>query len=106
MIGYGAGLQWELIVTLEWRDILFSGIKYILKMPRAKKNVLMLPYSIVNSLEIYKSSTNNKYVFWRAIAGEPNLQERATVMRQAIKKSGLEKKPLCTRYVTALPHTY
>jgi integrase len=38
MIGYGAGLQWVEIVTLEWRDILFSEHKIHIKMPRAKKN--------------------------------------------------------------------
>jgi hypothetical protein len=65
----------------------------------------MLPYSIVNSLEIYKSYTNNKYVFWGAVAMKLIYKEVEAVMRQALKNQ-VEKKPLCTRYVTALRHTY
>ncbi|MBC5838767.1 tyrosine-type recombinase/integrase [Flavobacterium muglaense] len=95
LIGYGAGLRVSEIVTLEWRDILFSEHKIHIKNAKGKKDrMVMLPYSIVNSLEIYKKLYEpNKYVFEGQFAGEPYSTGSArSVMRQALKKSGLEKK--------------
>ena len=95
LIGYGAGLRVSEIVTLEWRDILFSEHKIHIKNAKGKKDrMVMLPYSIVNSLEIYKKLYQpNKYVFEGQFAGEPYSTGSArSVMRQALKKSGLEKK--------------
>jgi integrase len=39
LIGYGAGLRVSEIVTLEWRDILFSEHKIHIKMPKVRKTV-------------------------------------------------------------------
>ena len=54
----------------------------------------MLPYSIVESLKIYKELYNGKqYVFEGQFAGEPySTGSVQSVMRQAIQKSGLDKK--------------
>jgi site-specific recombinase XerD len=95
LIGYGAGLRVSEIVTLEWRDILFSEHKIHIKNAKGKKDrMVMLPYSIVNSLEVYKKLYQpNKYVFEGQFAGEPySIGSAQSVMRQALKKSGLEKK--------------
>lgn len=95
LIGYGAGLRVSEIVTLEWRDILFSEHKIHIKNAKGKKDrMVMLPYSIVNSLEMYKKLYQpNKYVFEGQFAGEPYSTGSAQqVMRTALKKSGLSKK--------------
>ncbi|NRT16938.1 site-specific recombinase XerD [Flavobacterium sp. 28A] len=95
LIGYGAGLRVSEIVTLEWRDILFLEHKIHIKNAKGKKDrIVMLPYSIVNSLEIYKKLYEpNKYVFEGQYAGEPYSTGSAqAVMRAALKKSGLDKK--------------
>lgn len=95
LIGYGAGLRVSEIVTLEWRDILFSEHKIHIKNAKGKKDrMVMLPYSIVNSLEMYKKLYQpNKYVFEGQFAGEPYSTGSAQqVMRAALKKSGLSKK--------------
>ncbi|MEZ7507156.1 tyrosine-type recombinase/integrase [Flavobacterium sp. Arc2] len=95
LIGYGAGLRVSEIVTLEWRDILFTEHKIHIKNAKGKKDrMVMLPYSIVSSLELYKKLYEpNKYVFEGQFAGEPYSTGSArSVMRQALKKSGLEKR--------------
>lgn len=95
LIGYGAGLRVSEIVTLKWSDILFSEHKIHLKNAKGKKDrMVMLPYSIVQSLQIYKELYNGKqYVFEGQFAGEPySTGSVQSVMRQAIKKSGLDKK--------------
>ena len=95
LIGYGAGLRVSEIVTLEWRDILFSEHKIHIKNAKGKKDrMVMLPYSIVSSLELYKQLYEpNKYVFEGQFAGEPySVGSAQAVMRQALKKSGLAKK--------------
>jgi site-specific recombinase XerD len=54
-MGYGAGPSVVKLFTLEWRDILFSEHKIHNANARGKKDrMVMLPYSIDNSLEIYK----------------------------------------------------
>lgn len=95
LIGYGAGLRVSEIVTLEWRDILFDEHKIHIKDAKGKKDrIVMLPYSIVESLKIYKELYNGKqYVFEGQFAGEPySTGSVQSVMRTAIKKSGLDKK--------------
>ncbi|WP_369753649.1 tyrosine-type recombinase/integrase [Flavobacterium sp. WC2409] len=94
LIGYGAGLRVSEIVTLEWRDILFAEHKIHIKNAKGKKDrLVMLPYSIVSSLELYKTLYEpNKYVFEGQYAGEPySIGSAQSVMRQALKKSGLSK---------------
>jgi site-specific recombinase XerD len=95
LIGYGAGLRVSEIVQLQWRDILFGEHKIHIKNAKGKKDrMVMLPYSIVRSLELYRLLYKGKhYVFEGQFAGEPyssgSVQQ---VMRDALKKSGLEKK--------------
>lgn len=95
LIGYGAGLRVSEIVSLKWSDILFEEHKIHLKNAKGKKDrMVMLPYSIVESLKIYKDLYNGKqYVFEGQFAGEPySTGSVQSVMRQAIQKSGLDKK--------------
>lgn len=95
LIGYGAGLRVSEIVTLKWRDILFSEHKIHVRNAKGKKDrIVMLPYSIVSSLEYYRTLYQTKqYVFEGQFAGEPySTASVQAVMREAIKKSGLEKK--------------
>lgn len=95
LIGYGAGLRVSEIVTLEWRDILFSEHKIHVRNAKGKKDrMVMLPFSIVSSLEIYRQLyQTQKYVFEGQFAGEPySTGSVQAVMRDALKKSGLEKK--------------
>lgn len=95
LIGYGAGLRVSEIVTLEWRDILFLEHKIHIRNAKGKKDrMVMLPYSIVSSLEYYRSLyQTKKYVFEGQFAGEPySVGSIQAVMRDALKKSGLEKK--------------
>ena len=95
LIGYGAGLRVSEIVQLKWSDILFSEHKIHIKNAKGKKDrMVMLPYSIVQSLEIYKQLYKGKhYVFEGQFANEPySTGSVQQVMREAIKKSGLEKK--------------
>jgi site-specific recombinase XerD len=95
LIGYGAGLRVSEIVNLQWSDILFSEHKIHVKNAKGKKDrIVMLPFSIITYLESYKKVyKSSKFVFQGQFAGE-NLSTRTVqeVMRQAIKKSGLEKK--------------
>lgn len=95
LIGYGAGLRVSEIVSLEWQDILFSEHKIHIKNAKGKKDrMVMLPYSIVSSLEYYRSLyQTKKYVFEGQFAREPySVGSVQAVMREALKKSGLEKK--------------
>jgi site-specific recombinase XerD len=95
LIGYGAGLRVSEIVQLQWKDILFSEYKIHIKNAKGKKDrMVMLPFSIVQSLEIYRQMYNGKhYVFEGQFAGEPySTGSVQQVMRDALKKTGLEKK--------------
>jgi len=95
LIGYGAGLRVSEIVNLEWRDILFAEHKIHIRNAKGKKDrMVMLPYSIVSSLEYYKQTyQTKKYVFEGQFAGEPySTRSVQEVMRMALQKSGLEKK--------------
>jgi site-specific recombinase XerD len=94
-VGYGAGLRVSEIVTLQWQDVLFDEHKIHIKNAKGKKDrMVMLPYSIVQSLKIYKDLYKGKhYVFEGQFAGEPySTRSVQEVMREALKKSGLEKK--------------
>jgi len=95
LMGYGAGLRVSEIVSLQWRDILFEEHKIHIKNAKGKKDrMVMLPYSIVNSLEAYRQVyPKAQYVFEGQFAGEPySAGSVQAVMRNALKKSGLEKK--------------
>jgi site-specific recombinase XerD len=95
LIGYGAGLRVSEIVTLQWKDILFEEFKIHIKNAKGKKDrMVMLPFSVVQSLKIYRELFNCKqYVFEGQFAGEPlSTGTVQNVMREALKKSGLEKK--------------
>ena len=95
LIGYGAGLRVSEIVNLQWKDILFSEYKIHIKNAKGNKDrMVMLPYSIIQSLEIYRQVYNGKhYIFEGIYAGEPcSTSTVQNVMREALKKSGLEKK--------------
>ena len=95
LVGYGAGLRVSEIVTLKWQDILFDEYKIHIKNAKGKKDrMVMLPYSIVQSLKIYKELYKGKYyVFEGQYAGEPySVGSLQTVMREALQRSGLEKK--------------
>jgi site-specific recombinase XerD len=95
LIGYGAGLRVSEIVNLEWRDILFTEHKIHIKNAKGKKDrMVMLPHSIVDSLEHYRKLYQpNQYVFEGQFAGEPySTGSVQAVMREALKKSGLSKK--------------
>ena len=95
LIGYGAGLRVSEIVSLRWSDILFEEHKIHVKNAKGKKDrMVMLPYSIVTSLQLYRTLYNGKhYVFEGQFAGEPySTGSVQQVMRNAIKLSGLEKK--------------
>ena len=95
LIGYGAGLRVSEIVNLEWRDILFTEHKIHIKNAKGKKDrMVMLPYSIVNSLDYYRKLYQpNQYVFEGQFAGEPySVGSVQQVMRAALRKAGLSKK--------------
>ena len=95
LIGYGAGLRVSEIVNLKWYDILFDEHKIHIKNAKGKKDrMVMLPYSIVTSLQLYRELYKGKnYVFEGQFAGEPySTGSVQQVMRNAIKLSGLEKK--------------
>ncbi len=95
LVGYGAGLRVSEIVTLKWQDILFEEYKIHIKNAKGKKDrMVMLPYSIVQSLKIYKELYKGKhYVFEGQYAGESySVGSVQTVMREALQRSGLEKK--------------
>uniref|UniRef100_UPI00404AA530 tyrosine-type recombinase/integrase n=2 Tax=Flavobacterium sp. TaxID=239 RepID=UPI00404AA530 len=95
LIGYGAGLRVGEIVTLKWGDILFEEHKIHVKNAKGKKDrMVMLPYSIVHSLQIYKELyKGTNYVFEGQFAGEPySATSVQAVMRKALQKSGLSKK--------------
>lgn len=95
LIGYGAGLRVSEIVGLEWRDILFDEHKIHIKNAKGKKDrMVMLPYSIVGSLEYYRQLYGSRqYVFDGQFAGEPySAGSVQQVMRDALKKAKLEKK--------------
>jgi site-specific recombinase XerD len=95
LIGYGAGLRVSEIVALKWKDILFKEHKIHIKNAKGMKDrMVMLPYSIVHSLDIYRQmNSKSNYVFEGQFAGEPySTRSVQEVMRMAIKKTGLEKK--------------
>lgn len=95
LIGYGAGLRVSEIVNLKWSDVLFDEYKIHVKNAKGKKDrMVMLPYSIVHSLKIYKELYKSTiYIFEGQFAGEPySTGSVQKVMREAIKKSAITKK--------------
>jgi len=95
LIGYGAGLRVSEIVNLKWSDILFNEHKIHIKNAKGMKDrMVMLPFSIIKTLEVYKQTYNGKhYVFEGQFAGEPySTRSAQEVIKSALIKSGLEKK--------------
>lgn len=95
MLGYGAGLRLNEIVTLEWQDIHFAEFKIHIKGAKGHKDrLVMLPYSIINYLQEYrKMFGGDQWVFEGQNKGEPySGRSVQQVLQQAIIKSGLEKK--------------
>jgi len=95
LIGYGAGLRVSEIVHLQWQDILFEEQKIHIKQAKGMKDrMVMLPFSIVQSLQYYRETFQSKhYVFEGQFAGEPySVRSVQEVLRAALKKSGLAKK--------------
>jgi site-specific recombinase XerD len=95
LIGYGAGLRVSEIVNLKWQDILFTEHKIHIKNAKGMKDrMVMLPFSIVKTLELYKQTYNGKhYVFEGQFASEPyTTRSTQKVMKKALEKSGLSKK--------------
>lgn len=100
MLAYGAGLRVGELVTLSWPDILFDEHKIHIKSGKGKKDrMVMLPYSLVMSLQAYRNLSNSgHYVFEGQYRGEPySAGSVRQVMKRAVIASGLEKK--------ATPHT-
>jgi integrase/recombinase XerD len=100
MLAYGAGLRVGELVTLGWSDILFDEHKIHIKSGKGKKDrMVMLPYSLVMSLQAYRNLSNSgHYVFEGQYRGEPySAGSVRQVMKRAVIAAGLEKK--------ATPHT-
>ena len=95
LMGYGAGLRRSEIVQLRWEDILFDEHKIHVRQSKGNKDrIVMLPYSIVVSLNDYRVLyPSNDWVFAGQYKGEA-LSGRTvqTVMRNAVIKAGLEKR--------------
>ncbi len=95
LLAYGAGLRVSEICNLKWQDLDFDHHKIIVKSGKGKKDrKVMLPYSIVDYIEIYKDLYKTKpYVFEGQIKGEPYSPESCrSVMRNAVKKANINKK--------------
>jgi len=95
LLGYGAGLRLREIVTLQWSDILLAEFKIHIKEGKGNKaRMVMLPYSVVSYLamykELYKGST---WVFEGQVKGEAySSRSVQMVMKKAVKLAGLDKK--------------
>jgi len=95
LLGYGAGLRLNEIVTLEWQDIHFEEFKIHIKGAKGHKDrLVMLPYSIITYLQQYRNLYGGKqWVFEGQNKGEPfSGRSVQQVLQQAIIKSGLEKR--------------
>ncbi len=96
LLGYGAGLRLSEIVHLKWEDILMAEHKIHIKGGKGKKDrMVMLPYSIIDSLETYGRLNNsvNGWVFEGQYKGEPySTSSVQQIMRRAVEKSGLTKR--------------
>jgi len=95
LLGYGAGLRLSEISTLKWEDILFEEHRIHVKQSKGNKDrIVMLPYSIVAYLRNYRSLyPSDNWVFAGQYKGEAiSASTVQMVMRQAVTKSGLEKK--------------
>lgn len=88
---------------------MFEAHKIHVKNAKGKKDrTVMLPYSIVTSLQLYRELYKGKYyVFESQFAREPySVGSVQQVMRNALKISGLEKKQQCIHYVIVLRLIY
>lgn len=95
LLTYGAGLRVSEVVSLRWADIDFGEHKIHIKEAKGKKDrMVMLPYNVVCYLEDFMGlEGTHGYVFKGQIAGEPySAKSVQTVMRKAIKRTGIQKK--------------
>jgi site-specific recombinase XerD len=95
LLGYGAGLRLSEITELQWADILFDEHRIHVKQGKGNKDrIVMLPYSIIAYLRNYRTLyPSNDWVFSGQYKGEAiSGRTVQVVMRQAVTKSGLEKK--------------
>lgn len=95
LLGYGAGLRRSEITGLKWADILFDEHRIHVKQSKGNKDrIVMLPYSIVAYLRNYRALyPSDEWVFAGQYKGEAiSAGTVQVVMRQAVTKSGLEKK--------------
>jgi site-specific recombinase XerD len=95
LMGYGAGLRLNEIVTLRWEDILWAEHKIHLKEGKGNKDrMVMLPYSVINYLDNYRQLYKSvDWVFEGQIKGEPySSRTLQKIMQMAVRKAGLEKR--------------
>ncbi|MGO1729818.1 MAG: tyrosine-type recombinase/integrase [Flavobacteriaceae bacterium] len=95
LMSYGAGLRVSEVCELQWSHINEEKHQILVKSGKGKKDrIVMLPYSIVAYIKIYRSLYDSKkYVFEGRIKGEPySTASAGAVMRKAVKKSNIGKK--------------
>ncbi|MGO1751622.1 MULTISPECIES: tyrosine-type recombinase/integrase [Psychroflexus] len=95
LMAYGAGLRVSEVCQLRWRDIDEEKHQIMIKSGKGKKDrLVMLPYSIVEYIKIYRSLYDTKdYVFEGRVKGEPySTASAGSVMRKAVKKANIDKK--------------
>jgi site-specific recombinase XerD len=95
MLAYGAGLRRSELVNMRWEDILLNEFKIHLRGAKGNKDrMVMLPYSMVSYLEMYKKLYPGEgWVFEGQRKGEPMSDSTVQViMHTAVEKAGLSKK--------------
>lgn len=95
LMAYGAGLRVSEVCELRWRDINEEKHQILVRSGKGKKDrLVMLPYSIVEYIKIYRSLYDTKdYVFEGRVKGEPySTTSAGAVMRKAVKKANIDKK--------------
>lgn len=98
LMAYGSGLRISEVVNLKWGDLLMEQHKIHIKNAKGMKDrMVMLPYSLVESILSYKTleqnTQANDYVFAGQYAGEPySTRSVQNIMRKALAQAGLSKK--------------
>ncbi|MGO3708317.1 MAG: tyrosine-type recombinase/integrase [Mesonia hippocampi] len=95
LLAYGAGLRVSEVCELQWQHIDKEKHQILIKSGKGKKDrLVMLPYAVIEYMDIYRSLYNTKkYVFEGRIKGEPySTASAGSIMRKAVKKAGLDKK--------------
>lgn len=94
LMAYGAGLRVSEVCELQWKHINEEKHQILIKSGKGKKDrMVMLPYSIVEYIKIYRSLYDTKkYVFEGRVKGEPySTTSAGAVMRKAVKKANIDK---------------